>query len=413
MESQDVATLPASPTLGPGVTRPPLTSRSPRKAHDHRLPELDGIRALAIWMVMLCHMFFAWPYDAHAFDAWPRPIYQLVSHGWLGVDLFFLLSGFLISGILMDTKNDPRYFRNFYIRRVLRIMPLYFVMIGIWSLFYSQYRSYFVLSSFFGANLDYLLGVPEPHGPGVLWSLAVEEHFYLLWPLLVLLLSRRKLLYLSAAIFIGTPLLRGVAAAHGVGAGQIYQLSWFRFDGLAAGALLAMWFRSEYASKPAAARIAVALLSVLAVGSIAGARFGLGGTHTPVSVAFRYTQAYLIFGSMFVLAVAWRGSRWTSPLRWKLMQRTGALSYCLYLVHLSIGDGYEHLLSARNISLVDALGPTGAFSVRAVVCIAASFAIASISERYLEQPFLALKDKFAAKKTHRPAAVDGLDVQAI
>jgi NAD(P)-dependent dehydrogenase (short-subunit alcohol dehydrogenase family) len=150
-----------------------------------------------------------------------------------------MLSGFLITGILIGSKHRSHYFRNFYIRRVLRIMPLYFATVIVWSILYRGYGQYFLLSSVFGANLSWLLHIPQPHGPAVLWSLAIEEHFYLLWPLMVFLLNKRNLAIVTGAIFLLTPVIRAIAAAHGVNPELIYMLSWFRFDGLAAGALAA------------------------------------------------------------------------------------------------------------------------------------------------------------------------------
>src|SRR5215212_7307756 len=121
--------------------------------HSERIPELDGIRAVAIWGVFLAHALFRFDSAEGAFAGIPSPVLQLVAHGWLGVDLFFLLSGFLITGILIDSKDRPRYFRNFYIRRVLRIMPLYFAVILLWAFMYKDAGPYLLLSSVFGANL--------------------------------------------------------------------------------------------------------------------------------------------------------------------------------------------------------------------------------------------------------------------
>jgi peptidoglycan/LPS O-acetylase OafA/YrhL len=377
---------------------------------DHRVPELDGVRAIAISMVLLAHAFFGYPNAPGALASVPSPILQAIGHGWLGVDLFFMLSGFLITGILLDTRERPHYFKNFYARRVLRIMPLYFSVIFIWAILYSHYRSYFLLSSVFGANLDDLLRIPEPHGPGVLWSLAVEEHFYLVWPAVVLLLSRRALLTVSATIFVLSPILRGIFAARGLSPDLIYMLSWFRLDGLAAGALIAIWVRSSYADRKVACRIAAALVAAMAVMTVSGARFGLLQSHTPVSLGLRYTQAYLGFGALFVLTVAYRGTVWTAPLRWRVMQLIGTLSYCLYLIHLSIGDGYEFLVRKYSASAVSTLGPTGAVVARAVVMIGVSVAIALLSRVFLEQPFLALKDRFSsgARRTSRATPVLGV-----
>ena len=367
-----------------------------------RVADLDGIRAIAIWMVMLMHVYYAFPNAPGALSFVPRAVMQVISHGWLGVDLFFLLSGFLITGILIGSKGGSHYFRNFYVRRVLRIMPLYFAVIAVWSFLYRGYGRYFLLSSVFCANFAKLLHIRHGYGPSVLWSLAVEEQFYLLWPLIVLLLDERSLAILASAIFLITPVLRGVFAAHGMNPQVIYDLSWFRFDGLAAGALLAIWARSAFSGKRDSIRLALLLGAAFVVVTVGGAPFGLFGTETPVAVALRYTQAYLFFGAFFALVVAFRGTVWTSPLRWRFLQLSGALSYCLYLVHLSVGDGYEYLLKRWGISMASYVGASGAVVVRGIFMLGASFAIALLSRKYLEQPFLSLKDRFTEADALQP-----------
>src|SRR5258708_24887946 len=135
---------------------------------------------------------------------------------------------------------------------------------------------------------------------------------------------------------------------------------------------------------------------MLCVVTIGGARFGIFGTRTPVGLAFTYTQAYFAFAIPFVLALVYRGTIWTSVLRNPFMQLSGALSYCLYLIHLSIGDGYQALFAWRLH-----LGPTETVLVRAAVILLLSFAMAALSKKFLEQPFLALKSRFeeARKRT--------------
>lgn len=372
---------------------------------ESRVPELDGIRAIAIWMVLLVHLITGFPSPQGALSFLPRDMVVAIGHGWLGVDLFFMLSGFLITGILLDTRERPHYFRNFYARRFLRIMPLYFTLVLVWAVFYHQYGRYLLLSSVFGANLAPLFHVAVPHGPTVLWSLAVEEHFYFLWPAIVLLVDRKKLLWLCVAIFVGCPILRGLFALRGMNPGSIIVLSWFRFDGLATGAAIALWARSARFDRKTAHVIAGICLVMLCVVSVGGARYGIFGTKTPVGLALTYTQAYFAFAIPFVLALVYRGTAWTSVLRNPFLQLSGALSYCLYLIHLSIGDGYQALFANRL-----RLGPTQTVLIRAAVVILLSFAIAALSRKYLEQPCLALKSRFHEAK--KPAEVSDRDVAA-
>jgi peptidoglycan/LPS O-acetylase OafA/YrhL len=368
-----------------------LSQKTSGNLLESRIPELDGIRAIAIWMVLLVHVITAFPNPQGALTVLPWSMQVALGHGWLGVDLFFMLSGFLITGILLDSRERPHYFRNFYARRFLRIMPLYFTVVLLWALFYHQYGRYLLLSSVFGANLAPLFHVAVPHGPTVLWSLAVEEHFYLLWPAIVLLVDRRKLLWLCLAIFVGCPILRGVFALKGMNPGTIIVLSWFRFDGLATGAAIAIWARSARFNRKAAHLIAGICLVMLCVVTVAGNGHGIFGTKTPVGLAFTYTQAYFAFAIPFVFALVYRGTVWTSILRNPFLQFSGALSYCLYLVHLSIGDGYQVLVANRLH-----LGPTETVLVRAAVVVLLSFAVAALSRRFLEQPCLALKSRFEA-----------------
>lgn len=310
----------------------------------------------------------------------PRFLVILIGHGWLGVDLFFVLSGFLITGILLE---NPDRLEGFYVRRALRILPLYFLCIAMMACFYPGNGPYFLLSLVFLANMAGLLGVAIPHGPGVFWSLAVEEHFYLLWPWLVHMLSRRALACTCASIVIAEPLLRAFFVAHGV---DVYMPSWFRFDGLASGALLAIWFRSPLASQRRSWRAAgICLASAFAI-TIAGLPFGIL-SKTVAGMSLRYSQATLVYSAGMLVVIASQSTPLTAPLRWRFARLTGDLSYCLYLIHLALLDAY--MVVFRHYV------PTG-FTItqllfRAVVVLAASYGLALLSRRFIERPVLSLK----------------------
>ena len=181
----------------------------------------------------------------------------------------------------------------------------------------------------------------------------------------------------------------------------MYELSWFRFDGLAAGALLAIWARSSFAGKRDSIRFALLLVAACVVLTIVGAPFGLLRTDAPVAVALRYTQAYFFFGSIFVLIVAFRGTVWTSPLRWRFLQLSGALSYCLYLVHHSVGDGYEYLLKRSGIPLVSYVGPSGAVLVRTVIMLGVSFGIALLSQEIFRATVFVVEGQIHRSRRHK------------
>ena len=381
--------------LSEGVAQ---SNPTPRFTGHSRTPELDGVRAIAIWLVLVSHIFHGWAVPSGTFDRIPSSLMQLILHGWLGVDLFFVLSGFLITGILLDSKNKAHYFRNFYARRFLRIMPLYFVVVFICLIFYFRSWQYFVLSTFFAANLAHIFGASVPHGPGVLWSLAVEEHFYLLWPVLVYVLDRRRLAILAALVVLLTPIARGLAAAHGMPVdAAVYVYSWFRFDGLALGGLLAIWVRSPRANRGNSLRLAAAFVGLSLLITIIGAPFGLMHEGS-LGTALRFNQAQFVFAALVLLAVVLKGTPWTYVLRTSFARTSGNLSYCLYLIHLSLGDGFQAMAQRLGLNL-DAWGGMRTVLVRGAFMLATSFALAMASKKYLEDPFLRLKRYFEAAPT--------------
>lgn len=345
-------------------------------------------------MVLISHILYGWAVSEGSFAHIPRFLLQIISHGWLGVDLFFVLSGFLITGILVDSRHKSHFFRNFYARRFLRIMPLYFAVVIAFVVFYSHTREYFLLSTLFAANLANLFGVTVPHGPGVLWSLAVEEHFYLLWPLLVYLLDRRKLTILAIFIVVVTPIARGLAVAHGMPIdAAVYVYSWFRFDGLALGGLLAIWVRSPKAIQANSYRLSAVFVGLAVLITIIGVSFGL--MHKGVlGTALRFNQAQLAFAAFLLVVLVLQGTRLTAFLRTPFARLSGNLSYCIYLIHLALGDGYQTVASRFNLQASALFGDFGDVVVRGIFIILASFGLAMLSKKYLEEPFLRLKRYF-------------------
>jgi peptidoglycan/LPS O-acetylase OafA/YrhL len=196
------------------------------KQSSRRVPALDGLRALAIIGVLFCHVNNKWDFPAQG--SVNEPVSILFGWGWVGVHLFFVLSGYLITGILYDAKGETGYFRNFYARRALRIMPLYFgyllfaLLILPLALTALPPRAVAFLqtpvvtrgdvvsllcyfANFQIAFTNRYLGIFHPF-----WSLAVEEHFYLLWPLAVWSLSRRSLMRLCLGWTAASICLRAV-----------------------------------------------------------------------------------------------------------------------------------------------------------------------------------------------------------
>ena len=205
--------------------------------------QLDAVRGLAVLLVLL-----------HNTDIYPSLHLHLISaNGWIGVDLFFVLSGFLITGILLDTKQSAGYFTNFYARRCLRIWPLYyslllfmFVIVPILrpsdghAVFEARSSPWWAFPVFLQ---NFLIPIPTmaTGALGVTWSLAVEEQFYLVWPVVVKFCSQAQLRKIAIAVICISPALRYYLALHQV---NIYSNTFCRLDGLMAGALLALVIRS-------------------------------------------------------------------------------------------------------------------------------------------------------------------------
>src|SRR5580704_1561560 len=203
-----------------------------------KIPQLDAVRGIAVLLVLL-----------HNTGQYPSLHLHLISdNGWMGVDLFFVLSGLLITGILLDTKQSAGYFKNFYVRRCLRIWPLYysllfFMFVVVRFLNSSEYHLVVETSSPWWAFplflQNFLLAIStNAAGPlGVTWSLAIEEQFYLVWPLVVRFCSITQVRQLAIAEICLSPMLRYYLWLHHV---DLYTSIFCRLDGLMAGALLAL-----------------------------------------------------------------------------------------------------------------------------------------------------------------------------
>ncbi len=208
------------------------------------MPALDGFRGWAVLAVMLYH--FAMPLVGQQHSrAWWAALHLMLT-GAYGVDMFFILSGFLITGILLDAKSGPHYFRNFYMRRVLRIFPLYYGVLAVcfgllwWTAPIKPFVPHQAWLWLYATNFSGLKDVSFQPIFDHFWSLAVEEQFYLVWPLVVLLLSRRSLVAVTAMMALFSVVLRcGLIKSNLMSDELAASLTPCRLDGLAMGSLLA------------------------------------------------------------------------------------------------------------------------------------------------------------------------------
>jgi peptidoglycan/LPS O-acetylase OafA/YrhL len=213
-----------------------------------RLPALDGLRGIAILLVLLYH--FALYGGMSPVIAVDQVVHAIASAGWVGVDLFFVLSGFLITGILCDAKGSKHFFRNFYMRRTLRIFPLYYGFLIVFFLVFphilapnEHYQALVQEQAWYWTYLTNvqiaMKGWPPDYAIGHFWSLALEEQFYLIWPLTVFFFGRRQLMAICAAAIAASLAVRlGLRLADNPTAAYVLTLA--RMDTLAVGALVAL-----------------------------------------------------------------------------------------------------------------------------------------------------------------------------
>jgi peptidoglycan/LPS O-acetylase OafA/YrhL len=354
------------------------------------MPELDSLRGIAVLMVVFYHGLY-WSSNTSATRGLTRLILLATQPGWLGVELFFVLSGFLITGILLDTRDRVDYFRRFYVRRALRILPAYVALIVI-LLAVGQIRWPFAaISLAFLANVSGLLGVPLQYGP--LWSLAVEEHFYLLWPTCVRRLSRRSVLLLAASLVVITPILRALAFATGKVDG-LYGYTWFMVDGLAIGACTAVFVRDPRISRRQVALVAAATAALSVAIFAGGLRFGILTRTRLLGAAFQYTPWILLFAavllSLLLIGSTQKHSQW---VEWPVLAFFGEISYGLYLIHLLVFSFIDS--AAKRMAVPNEwwhANPSGIL-VRFGVAFGLSTLIAAASRWIYEERFLALKDR--------------------
>lgn len=341
-----------------------------------RIPQLDAVRGLAILVVLFHNISPKYPLFHSD---------QLFRDGWMGVDLFFVLSGLLITGILLDTKQSVGYFKNFYVRRCLRIWPLYysllfFMFVVVRFLNPSEYHAVVQTSSPWWAFPLFLQNFLLPistnaAGPlGVTWSLAIEEQFYLVWPLLVRFCSITQLRQLAIAEICLSPMLRYYLGLHHV---DLYTNIFCRLDGLMAGALLALLIRSDNFVPSQLLQRAWILLLIAAPLAFLTEAFHARW------IVFSFTA---LASAAFVYLAMFSERKWLQKIMTnQFLVYTGTISYGLYLLH-KIPFGMVQVLHLDRRPYLPL-----------PIILVASYALAALSWNLLEKPFLSLKRFFDSK----------------
>lgn len=386
------------------VLAPRSVSLAERTAATDQLkhfPELDGARGLAIGLVLVLH-----------FLSGPRGVLQrLAGAGWIGVDLFFVLSGFLITRILLSALGSTNYFRNFYARRALRIWPLYYTVLAFAFLGTKVLPSHFQIDPSplpfyltFTQNLVRSLGF-GPWAVSVTWSLAIEEQFYLVWPLCVRFMNASKLFRVLIALLIFAPTARFVALLSGELPVIIYTTTWFRVDALAAGALTAISLRS--ALRPTIERLSLPVMAValLGAGGLCVAHYNqtwlmLERERVAFSDAVGFSLVFSLlaigFSALVVQAVSAQPGLLRQALRSRPLRFMGKISFGLYLFNGIVVPLAQELFKPWLHSVTKLSGKqlTGLVALAGLL---GTFGLATISWHVLESPILRLRRLFPAR----------------
>jgi peptidoglycan/LPS O-acetylase OafA/YrhL len=398
--------------LGPSIDRlhPPCEHLLMSTRHK---PELDGIRGLAILGVLATHSSFYIQITTVT-----KPLMVLMLFGQWGVDLFFALSGFLITGILLETKTATNYLASFYARRVLRIWPVYYSVLLI--LFSAALVSPWIAAHMpvrreWLAYLIYLQNVPQfwangyvisPTMLGHFWSLAVEEQFYFIWPFVVMFMPEGALLLLCATGLVVALPLRIYLLDH------VFGMSWAamivttaRMDGLFVGAFCAiLLYRFKKISLPFLVLTALCGVSIVAwivAFHFRGEFFGSGRYMR----TFGVTAVALLSGSLIALSQQHFGPV-DRALRMRWLRFFGRYSYGIYVFHIPVFVLASHLVSER-VGIPDAIGlvmPLPIFhAIFFILAVnATSILLAVVSFEAFESRILRLKNRFKPRYSEIP-----------
>jgi peptidoglycan/LPS O-acetylase OafA/YrhL len=374
-----------------------------------RISQLDGIRGLAIAAVLFAHLGALMGVGIGR-NLVVIALYRFMHVGWLGVDIFFVLSGFLITGIILKDRVRPDFWGTFYLRRAFRILPAFtvvFVLTLLAAHFFAPEihvsSAYIIPALFFMANWT-IVNMGEMPMLGHLWSLAVEEQFYFLWPQAAKRLRAETLLKLALTLAVASELARLVLALLHVNPYIVYKITPTRIDGLAVGAALAIsitlprvhtlltrWWRT-------AAVVAVVLLP-LAFAAMHGSLFVFNVWSQVLAIPPAIVlTAMLIFGATESSLPSVVARFFDNPV----MTYLGRRSYALYLIHEPIGVAVQR--SRANGYLAQL--PQGVFVNLVLIFsgLAISLVLTEASWRLIESPAQSLRHLWMRKTLHAKVA---------
>lgn len=353
---------------------------------------LNGLRALAILLVLIWHYFNCQLFNVNG--EFMKALKFLTGWTWSGVDLFFILSGFLIGRILLVNKSSPNYFKTFYTRRIFRIFPAYYLIVlvfvfvvysGLGFRFYWLTVNPFPLYSYLLYIQNFWISATQQFGPnwlGVTWSLAVEEQFYIVLPLIILLVKDKWLPFVLISGIVAAPCLR----ASWQGLSAYVQLP-ARMDTLLLGVLIAYYYlngniEKYFSNKQHVLLALLVLLCVAVFFCTTRLNEGIGGVYIHSVLA-------ALYGLLLILALTLKeGNKLDKFLSAKWLAFLARLSFMIYLTH-QIFSGLFHELLLYQQPQLNSLKDVAVTALALLVTILFSAA----SYRWFEQPLLKLGKK--------------------
>jgi peptidoglycan/LPS O-acetylase OafA/YrhL len=379
----------------PHLEKMPLSPMSAR-----HIPELDGLRGLAILLVLIWH--FGYNSNSAGGVRWLSRVMDLSWLTWSGVDLFFVLSGFLIGGILLDVRDSANYFKAFYARRVFRILPIYVAVVGIFYLcvaaqlpmrhagsewLFGPKVPWYEYATF-TQNFGFSAGVPNlAYWLAASWSLAVEEQFYLVLPAIIWIVPRQKLPYVLGGAILAAPLLRlflnfrhkGLMVA-------AFTLMPCRADGLLLGVVAALLVRHApfWERLKDGRRWLVATWVVLLLGLSLAIVFKQANPLESFWMStFGLSWLALFYLNMLFLGLIYSGGWLGGILRASSLRRLGTISYGVYLLHWPV-LGLTFMIFRSKRPWAETL----AEHLLVLLAAALTIAVAFISWTFFEKPLL-------------------------